>query len=152
MDAARLGLLCGPSSGLSLLAAASGAVGEEGPTLPFRWEAEPGECFRVVAAAGEGALDVALTVELPGGGHLLAATGNRWAIVPADGLICPAAGRPLTLRVRTHAGRGRAALEIWRGRGLAAESLVPDPRAHPAAASSGAIPRVDAPPRTHSLH
>ena len=120
VDVVRLGVACGPSTGLTQLARINGVVDEAnaGPTL--RWDASRGDCFRLFAVAGEPVEDLEVDVKGPHGSFAALTNQNRrWLVAGEDALFCAAQKGQFEAIFSTHAGRGAVAAAVWRGAHMA---------------------------------
>jgi hypothetical protein len=116
VDVVRLGVACGPSTGLTQLARINGVVDEaqSGPTL--RWDAARHDCFRLFAVASEPVEDLAVDVKGPHGSYASMTNQNRrWLVVGEDGFFCAPQKGQFEATFSTHAGRGAVAAAVWRG-------------------------------------
>jgi hypothetical protein len=116
IDVLRLGLACGPVSGLTRWARVSGVVEENASPVVLRWKAERRDCFRLFAVAGSPVDD--LEVEItgpPGTPTTLTNQSRRWALVGEQGPFCAAQAGDFEARFSTHAGRGALSAAVWRG-------------------------------------
>lgn len=114
----RLGMVCGPVNGLTLLRTFRGAVDENQPpsTGGHRWDAERGDCFRVFAVGEAPIEDLEVEVSRPhGAGVVLENQNRRWVLVAGDRPFCSSEPGEFVARVSTHGGRGQYALSVWRG-------------------------------------
>jgi hypothetical protein len=120
VDVVRLGVACGPVSGLVELAKTGGIVGEtaRGPTL--RWDAERGDCFRIFAVAAEPVQDVKIDVRSKASGvEAHVDVNRRWAVVGEEGLFCAARAGHVEASFATHVGTGELVASVWRGQRMA---------------------------------
>ena len=116
IDVSRLGVVCGPPSGLVKLAWTGGVLDETGRAPKLRWDAERGDCFRLFAVAGQPVED--LQVEVRGTAGLEGALANetrRWAVVGEHGLFCAERAGHYQAVFGTHEGTGELAAAVWRG-------------------------------------
>jgi hypothetical protein len=129
VDASRLGVTCGPSTGLTRFERTFGTVDESARPVVFRWEGKKRDCFRIFAAAAAPVDDLEVEiVERRGGRVTLSNRSERWVVAPEEGAFCAAEDGFFEARFGTHAGRGEFAAFIYR-----AEGMVPKkPRAQPA--------------------
>jgi hypothetical protein len=113
-DVTRLGLMCGPENGMTLLhSTITGAAGSAVEQHVI--EAEQGECLRIFAVAEVPVTDLAVEVSGPHGARVASDhNGDRWPILNPDGPFCLLDGGRHTIRVRARQGRGSYALQIWR--------------------------------------
>lgn len=127
VDVVRLGVACGPSTGLTQLARINGVVDEarNGPTL--RWDASSGDCFRLFAVAGEPVEDLGVDVKGPHGSFSSATNQNRrWLVVGEDGFFCARREGQFEATFSTHTGRGAVAAAVWRGAHMFARAKTGD--------------------------
>lgn len=129
IDANRLAIACGPSTGLARFERTSGTVDEARRPVVFRWEGRKRDCFRVFAAAAAPVEDLEVEiVERRGGRQTLSNRSDRWVVAPEEGPFCAAEDGFFEARFGTHAGRGEFAAFVYR-----AEGMVPKkPRTHAA--------------------
>jgi hypothetical protein len=117
IDVVRLGVSCGPSTGLTEFGHITGAVEEaatRGPTL--RWKAERGDCFRLFAVAGDPVEDLEVEVRGPKGtSPSLTNQNRRWLIAGEEGPFCADRDGQFEAEFATRAGRGTLAAAVWRG-------------------------------------
>jgi len=109
-------MLCGPSNGLALLGRASGVVDEARSPFAYQWEAERGDCFRIIGVAEEPVDD--LEVEVFGPHHdrlFLENQNHRWVIAAENGPFCAPHAGTFEAEFSTHGGRGAVAISVWRG-------------------------------------
>lgn len=128
VDVVRLGVACGPSTGLTQLARINGVVDETegGPTL--RWDAERRDCFRLFAAASEPVEDLEVDVKGPHGSfHSLTNQNRRWVVVGEDALFCAEQKGQFEATFSTHSGRGVVAAAVWRGAHMITGAKRPNP-------------------------
>jgi hypothetical protein len=116
VDVLRLGMLCGPPNGLSLLARASGQVDEARKPFTYQWEAERGDCFRVFGVAEEPVEDLEVEVFGPHRERLFLENQNRrWVVATENGPFCAPKEGTFEAQFSTHGGHGTVAISVWRG-------------------------------------
>jgi hypothetical protein len=116
VDVVRLGMLCGPANGLTLLARASGVVDEARGPFAYQWEAERGDCFRVFAVAEAPVDDLEVEVFGPPRERLFLENQNRrWVLARENGPFCAPREGTFEAQFTTHGGHGTVAISIWRG-------------------------------------
>ena len=119
VEATRLGLSCGPSTGLSLAGRLHGEVGEGARLSRHEWEAKAGDCFRVFAVADDPVADLEAEVRGPGGARFLDDQDRRWLVLGKQGPFCAERAGTFSISFGTHGGHGAVAAEVWRGEHLA---------------------------------
>jgi hypothetical protein len=116
VDVLRLGMLCGPPNGLSLLARASGVVDEARKPFTYQWEAERGDCFRVFGVAEEPVEDLEVELFGPHRERLFLENQNRrWVVAAENGPFCAPKEGTFEAQFSTHGGFGTVAISVWRG-------------------------------------
>jgi hypothetical protein len=116
VDVLRLGLACGPVTGLTRYARANGIVDESGPPVVLRWKAERKDCFRLFAVAGTPVDDLEVEIVGPRGSRVsLTNQSRRWVVVGEDGPFCAPDAGAFEARVSTHGGRAPVSAAVWRG-------------------------------------
>lgn len=116
MDVLRLGLTCGPVTGLSSFARVNGIVDENAAPVVLRWKAERRDCFRLFAVAGSPVDDLEVEVVGPSGTRpTLTNQSRRWALVGEQGPFCTSRGGDFEARFSTHGGRGALSAVVFRG-------------------------------------
>lgn len=116
VDVLRLGMLCGPPNGLSLLARAAGVVDEARKPFVYQWEAERGDCFRVFGVAEDPVEDLEVEVFGPHRERLFLENQNRrWVVAAENGPFCAPKEGTFEAQFTTHGGHGTVAISVWRG-------------------------------------
>jgi hypothetical protein len=116
VDVLRLGMLCGPPNGLSLLARAVGVVDEARKPFVYQWEAERGDCFRVFGVAEEPVEDLEVELFGPHRERLFLENQNRrWVVASENGPFCAPKEGTFEAQFTTHGGHGTIAISVWRG-------------------------------------
>jgi hypothetical protein len=113
-DLLRLGLLCGPSTGMQASGPTfSGTLnGQAAATIRVDLARE---CVRIVAAAGGSIEDLELELLSKSGQSLaLVNLDKPWAVLPADKPLCTPYDATHTVRLVTHGGEGPFALRVLR--------------------------------------
>ena len=123
MDATRLGVACGPSTGLTRFERTFGTVDESLPPVVFRWEGKKRDCFRIFAVAAAPVDDLEVEIgERPsprhGGRVTLTNRNARWAVAPEEGPFCAREDGFFEAKFGTHAGRGEFAAFVYRAEGM----------------------------------
>jgi hypothetical protein len=119
IDVQRLGLACGPSTGLTPFAHLNGSVDESGAPVVLSWQSLAGDCFRLFAVASSPVDD--LEVEIASEARELVSLSNqnrRWLVVAEDRPFCVQQPGKIEARFSTHSGRGDLAAAVWRGAGM----------------------------------
>jgi hypothetical protein len=113
-DVTRLGLMCGPSNGMSKQAELAGDVDARGRSSEERIEAKRGVCYRVIAVGDAGVGVLRATVRTSRGSAIADERGpDSWPIVQPDRPLCALDDDHWTLEVRAEKGAGRFAAEVW---------------------------------------
>jgi hypothetical protein len=116
VDVLRLGMLCGPPNGLSLLARATGVVDEATKPFVYQWEAERGDCFRVFGVAEDSVEDLEVELFGPHRERLFLENQNRrWVVAAENGPFCAPKEGTFEAQFTTHGGHGTVAISVWRG-------------------------------------
>lgn len=114
VDVTRLGMLCGPSAGLTFQHdVVRGRLDEDAPARAHSIALRRGECMSAFAAASD-IEDLELEIVGPDGvplGH--ANVGRPWVVFPQSGPYCPEASGVHQLLARTHGRSGPYSLSIW---------------------------------------
>ncbi|MSP25754.1 MAG: hypothetical protein EXR75_11430 [Myxococcales bacterium] len=116
-DVERLGLACGPSTGMARLGdTVTGVVSPDGEVaLAHSFSARAGECYRAFAVGAATVEELELTLRTSHK-HRLAADDldGRVAAVPSDRALCILADDTLSAEVSATLGEGAFALQIFR--------------------------------------
>jgi hypothetical protein len=127
VDVVRLGVACGPPSGLVQLARTNGTIDEAGRAPVLRWDAERGDCFRLFAVAGAKVEDLAVKIEATDGIDAPSSSSEspsrRWAVLGEEGVFCAPRAGHFTAVFTTHAGSGELAAAVWRGARMVSRKL-----------------------------
>lgn len=115
-DVTRLGLACGPSTGMTRVGDGphEGAVAEGTAEVRLPMSFAEGRCYRLFAVGDPGIED--LSVEIRSSHGTLVASDHREdriAIVLPDRALCPPAADEVMVTVAAKKGRGAFALEVW---------------------------------------
>jgi hypothetical protein len=116
LDAFRLGLLCGPSNGLSLVTENHIiAAVELSHQKDMSWDVSRDDCWRWIVVAGPKTEQIAVTLQEPNGTKVAYLTPQvRYRVVPPRGPWCtPRAGK-VGIRVTTWPAGGEVAYQAWR--------------------------------------
>jgi hypothetical protein len=113
-DVLRLGMICGPSTGMQLSGPKfAGTLSGQAPTS-IRVDLAR-ECVRIVAAAGGSVEDLEVELLSKSGQSLaLVNLDKPWAVLPADKPLCTPYDATHTVRLATHGGEGPFALRVLR--------------------------------------
>jgi hypothetical protein len=115
-DATRLGLSCGPSTGMvPALEPHEGAIAQERTDLRLPLRLTEGACYRVHAVGDEGIAE--LDAELVSSRGVTIARDHaegRVATIHPDRPVCAVGDDDATIVVRAREGSGRAAVSAWR--------------------------------------
>lgn len=115
-DVSRLGMLCGPSGGMTRAGGVlTGTVGQHEDAVLRHFDVASAECWRVFAAAGGDVADLEIEV-LAGDGEPLALENfdAPWVVVRPGAPLCLRNPGRYRIRLRTHAGHGSFAVQVWR--------------------------------------
>jgi len=118
IDVLRLGMACGPISGLTEIAKTSGTLEEAGRKPTLGWDALRGDCFRLFAVATEPVEDIDVEIDFASTPKETIAhvdPSRRWAVVGEDGPLCATRTGHFEAFFTTHAGSGEIAAAVWRG-------------------------------------
>jgi hypothetical protein len=114
-DVTKLGVACGPSTGMTALGdATEGAIAEGGAELVVPLGLVDGRCYRVFAAAESSVSELDAEIVSSRGVALgRDHTEGRVAVVQPDRAMCALAADDASVVVRAKKGVGRAAAWIW---------------------------------------
>ncbi|MBK8257312.1 MAG: hypothetical protein IPK82_32140 [Polyangiaceae bacterium] len=115
-DVTRIGLLCGPITGLRRKTAQAivGVIGEKDPPVYTSFRVQKGACYRVFAVADEGVRELDVAV-LSSRQVRVAAdhSDGRVAVVQPDRPFCTFGDDVFSLEIGAAKGGGRFAAEVW---------------------------------------
>lgn len=119
VDVLRVGLACGPATGLTRVARLNGTVDENTSQVVLRWKAELRDCFRLFAVAGAPVDDLEVQIVGPHGTQAsLTNQSRRWVVVGEQGPFCAPEAGDFEARFSTHGGRAALSAAVWRGAGM----------------------------------
>jgi hypothetical protein len=116
LDVLRLGVACGPVTGLTRLAHVVSQVDETAAPAVLRFTADKHDCFRLFGVAGQGVDDLEVEIVGPHASRVTLVNQNRrWVVVGEGAPFCTPAPGDYEAHFTTHAGRAPLAAAIYRG-------------------------------------
>ena len=116
-DVTRLGLLCGPANGMTLLTTEpfEGKVAETERPSVHRFAARRGECYRIFAVAERSVADLDVTVRSSRGSRLAQDhSEDGWPILDPERPFCTFDDDTFKVLLAARRGAGRYAAQVWR--------------------------------------